>query len=64
MIYYLFHEKERKEIEQMLIRELSELDDLIYIRESLGEGNSVRERALKEKRDILVNVMSKITKKL
>ncbi|UHA60929.1 hypothetical protein KDJ21_004340 [Metabacillus litoralis] len=49
MIYYLFHEKERKEIEQMLIRELSELDDLIYIRESLGEGNSVRERALKEK---------------
>lgn len=64
MIYYLFHEKERQEIEQMLIRELSELDELIYIRASLGEGNCVKERALLEKRDILVNVMSKITKKI
>ncbi len=60
MIYYLFQEKERMELEGLLTREIKEVNDLIN---TIDCTNSHKDRALQERRDILFRIMKKISNK-
>ena len=56
MIYYLFHDKERIELESILSREIRELNELI---ETSDSSNGIKIRALQERRNVLFNIKKK-----
>ncbi|WP_273125248.1 hypothetical protein [Bacillus weihaiensis] len=59
MIYYLFEEGERLELESILIKEQMLVDKLLVEKE---RENHIIDRALKERRDILDKISRKISK--
>jgi hypothetical protein len=61
LIYYLFSEKERRELEDLLLNELTIVKELLQKVEVINRGDVIKERALKEKRDLLLRVLFKIT---
>jgi hypothetical protein len=61
LIYYLFSEKERRELEDLLLNELTIVKELLQKMEAINRGDVIKERALKEKRDLLLRVLFKIT---
>ncbi|XQY92076.1 hypothetical protein ACNRWW_00930 [Metabacillus sp. HB246100] len=59
MIYYLFEEGERLELESILTKEQVLVDNLLVEKE---RENHIIDRALKERRDILDKISRKISK--
>ncbi|APH06611.1 hypothetical protein [Bacillus weihaiensis] len=59
MIYYLFEEGERLELESILTKEQMLVDKLLVEKE---RENHIIDRALKERRDILDKISRKISK--
>jgi hypothetical protein len=61
MIYYLFSEKERMELEGLLINEMNLIGELLNKGEVIGRRDMVKIRALNERRELLLNVYEKIS---
>jgi hypothetical protein len=62
MIYYLFSEKERIELEDLLINEMTVVNDLLQKKEEVKEkSNAINLRAIEEKRKILLGLFKKIS---
>jgi|GEM_PF-5537508 len=57
MMYYLFQEKERIELESILSREIQEVNELLDVSDS---SNRIKGRALQERREVLFNIIKKI----
>jgi hypothetical protein len=57
----LFSEKERRELEELLLNELTIVKELLRKVEVINRGDVIKVRALKEKRDLLLRVLFKIT---
>jgi hypothetical protein len=61
MIYYLFSEKERMELEELLINEMTGVKELLNKVEVTERRNIIKVRALKERREILLSLFYKIS---
>lgn len=61
MIYYLFNEKERVQLEDLLCHELNEVRALLDKAEIVGRSDMTKFRALKEKRELLLSLFYKIS---
>ncbi|WP_226671078.1 hypothetical protein [Metabacillus litoralis] len=60
MIYYMFKEKERLELESILLDELKSINDILESGRIKEQENSLKERALKERTKILMSLLSKL----
>lgn len=61
MIYYLFNEKERLELENLLLNEMFIVKELLCKVEKTEKRNMIKVRALKERRDLLFRLIYKIS---
>jgi hypothetical protein len=61
VIYYLFSEKERIQLEELLCNELMEVRVLLDKVEVVGKSEMTKFRALKEKRELLLCLFYKIS---
>jgi hypothetical protein len=61
LIYYLFSEKERMELENLVSKELKIVNGLLGDAEVIDRGDAIKERALKEKYQLLLSVLNKIS---
>jgi hypothetical protein len=61
VIYYLFSEKERIELEDLLCNELMEVRELLDHAEIVGRSDTIKFRALKERRELLLCLFYKIS---
>ncbi|MBO1515296.1 hypothetical protein [Metabacillus bambusae] len=61
MIYYLFSEKERVQLVDLLCNELMEVRALLDKAEIVGRGDMTKFRALKERRELLLCLFYKIS---
>lgn len=57
MMYYLFQEKERIELESILSREIQEVNELL---EGTDSSKQIKGRALQERKEVLFNIIKKI----
>ncbi|TXC85644.1 hypothetical protein FS935_20705 [Metabacillus litoralis] len=62
MIYFMFKEKERLELESILMNELEYTNEMIEKECQKEVGNRIKERALKERTKILMEILYKIAK--
>lgn len=62
MIYFMFKEKERLELESILMNELEYTNEMIEKESQKEVGNRIKERALKERTKILMGILYKIAK--
>jgi hypothetical protein len=61
VIYYLFSEKERIQLEDLLCNELMEVRVLLDKAEVVGKSDMTKFRALKERRELLLCLFYKIS---
>ncbi|QGQ44036.1 hypothetical protein [Metabacillus sediminilitoris] len=61
MIYYMFSEKERRELEDLVLNELTIVNSLLRKVEGIDRGDVIKERALKEKQDLLLSLINKVS---
>jgi hypothetical protein len=61
VIYYLFSEKERIQLEDLLCNELMEVRVLLDKAEIVGKSDTTKFRALKERRELLLCLFYKIS---
>ncbi|MGM0878732.1 MAG: hypothetical protein ACQEWV_29635 [Bacillota bacterium] len=61
MIYYLFSEKERMELEELLINEMTGVKELLNKVEVTERREMIKVRALMERRAILLSLFYKIS---
>ena len=61
MIYYMFSEKERRELEDLVLNELTIVKSLLRKVEEIDRGDVIKERALKEKQDLLLSLINKVS---
>lgn len=57
----MFSEKERRELEDLVLNELTIVKSLLRKVEEIDRGDVIRERALKEKQDLLLSLINKVS---
>ncbi|WP_299094770.1 hypothetical protein [uncultured Metabacillus sp.] len=57
MLYYLFNDKERMQLEDLLINEINVVKELL----SKDEASEIKIRALKERNELLLRIFNKIS---
>ncbi|KKI90968.1 hypothetical protein WQ54_17650 [Bacillus sp. SA1-12] len=62
MIYYLFNDKERMQLEDLLKNEINVVKDLLSRDEGLGNVNWIKIRALQERNELLLGLLNKISR--
>ena len=62
IIYFVFDERERMELEELLYNKLNSMNDLKEDLEIKDKRSLIKMRALKEKREILIRINTKVSK--
>ncbi|MGM7724761.1 hypothetical protein [Metabacillus sp. Hm71] len=57
MLYYLFNDKERMQLEDLLINEINVVKELL----GKDEASEIKIRALKERNELLLRLLNKIS---
>jgi hypothetical protein len=57
----MFSEKERRELEDLVLNELTIVKSLLRKVEEIDRGDVIKERALKEKQDLLLSLINKVS---
>lgn len=63
IIYYVFDDRERMELEELLYNKLNSINELKEDLEIKDRTSMIRIRALTEKREILMRINAKVLKK-
>lgn len=62
MIYFMFKEKERLELESILMNELNYITEMLETEIQKEKESIIKKRALKERKKILMEILYKVAK--